>query len=95
MKQKILARLYELGIPELKKLSSLNKLNGDYINLTCKLPNGHISKILDDDKVYFADQVEKNNSDRCYGIAADETQIAIYEYGCGGTDAELVMWLKL
>lgn len=80
-----------LGVKELMEIDSLNKLNGDYINLECKLPNGKTGKILDDSKVYLAKEINKANSDRCYGIAADETQIAIYEYGCEGENAELIM----
>ncbi len=90
----ILQRLHALGIPELTAVQSLNLLNGDYINLECRLPNGAIGKFLDDDKTYYATQVEKTGSDRCYGVAADEQQIAVYEYGCNGTDAVLVAWVK-
>ncbi len=90
----ILQRLHALGIPELMTVQSLNLLNGDYINLECRLPNGAMRKLLDDNKTYYANQVEKTGSDRCYGVAADEQQIAVYEYGCSGTDAELVAWVK-
>lgn len=91
----ILKKLHTVGIEELTKINSLNKFSGDYINLECKLPNGKTDRILDDSKVYLANQIDKINSDRCYGIAADENQIAIYEYGCEGRDAELIMWIKL
>ena len=92
---KILQRLNSIGIPELAGLRKLNELSGSYINLECRLPNGKTGKILDDDKTYFGAQCERPGSDRCYGVAADETQIAIYEYGCNGTDAELILWTKL
>ena len=90
----IIQRLHSLGIPELSTIESLNELNGDYINLECTLPNGSIGKILDDSKIYHANQVDKVGSDRCYGIAADEKQIAVFEYGCRGTDAVLIAWVK-
>lgn len=90
----ILQRLYALGIAELTTIRSLNLLNGDYINLECRLPNGAAGKLLDDDKTYYAAQVEKIGSGRCYGVAADEQQIAVYEYGCSGTDAVLVAWVR-
>ncbi|MDD4689327.1 MAG: hypothetical protein PHE51_06235 [Eubacteriales bacterium] len=93
MKEKILNRIYELGIEELKSIKDLNVLNGDYINLECKMPNGNTGKILDDNKKYYANQVD--GTDKCYGVAADENQIAVYRYGCNGTDAELVAWVKL
>ena len=47
-----------------------------------------------DDKTYYATQVERIGSDRCYGVAADEQQIAVYEYGSNGTDAVLVVCFR-
>ena len=95
IKSKIIERLHSSGIEELKSVVSLNELSGDYINLECTWPNGAIGKILDDRKKYYAIQVERSGSDRCFGVAADENQIAVFSYGCGGKDAELVMWIKL
>lgn len=93
--ERILRRLHALGIPELASLQSLHELAGSYINLECRLPNGMTGKILDENKAYLAAQVEKADGDRCYGIAADSEQLAVYEYGCNGADAILVAWLKL
>jgi hypothetical protein len=95
MQEKIINRLHSLGIEELKSVVSLNELDGDYINLECKLPNGTTGKILDDNSKYYGIQVERKGSDKCYGIAADENQIAVFSYGCNGRDAELVVWLAL
>ncbi len=92
--EKILDRLQRLGIPELAALHALNVLPGSYINLECRLPNGATGKILDDGRTYYAAQAEKPGCDRCYGVAADAEQIAVYEYGCNGADAVLVAWLK-
>lgn len=93
--EKILRRLHLLGIPELTTVQALNELPGSYINLECRLPNGQTAKILDDTKTYSATQVERADSKRCYGVAADDGQIAVYEYGCNGTDAVLVAWVSL
>ena len=95
MQTKILKRLHKLGIDELKTVDSLNELNGDYINLECKLPNGETGKLLNDKKKYWGNQVCQVGTDKCYGIAADENQIAVYLYGCNGIDAELIIWVKL
>ncbi len=92
--KEIIARIKTLGIPELAGVEELNELNGDYINLECVLPNGKTGKILDDNKKYWAAQVEIPGSEKCYGIAADERIIAVYRYGCGGSDSELVLWTK-
>ena len=88
--KEIIARIKTLGIPELTTVEELNELNGDYINLESLLPNGETGKILDDSKKYWATQVEIPGSEKCYGIAADERMIAVYRYGCGGADSELV-----
>ena len=93
--EKILRRLHTLGIPELTTVQALNALPGSYINLACRLPNGQTAKILDDNKSYSATQVERTDNERCYGVAADDEQLAVYEYGCNGADAVLVAWVKL
>lgn len=93
--QSILQRLKTLGIEELTTVQTLNELPGASINLECRLPNGATAKILDDRKTYRGAQVEKTDSERCYGIAADDRQIAVYEYGCQGRDAELIAWVKI
>lgn len=95
LQEKIIKRLHSLGIEELKSVVSLTELNGVYINLESRLPNGSTGKILDDNKKYFATQIERPGSDKCYGVAADENQIAVFLYGCDGRDSELVLWLKL
>lgn len=95
MKEKILKKNHEINIPELKSITSLNNLEGSFVNMECELPNGTIGKVLDDNKMYYGTQVEKQNSDRCYGIAADENQIAVFEYGTDGVDGELVAWVKI
>ncbi len=93
--QKILSALHTLGIPELLNIKTLNKLNGDYINLMCELPNGQFAKILNDRETYYANQIDKTSDDRCYGIASDGKQLAVYEYGCEGKDAKLIAWIRL
>ena len=92
---KVIAKAHTLGIAELKQVKTLNVLEGSYINLMCLLPNGQTSKILDDTKKYLGTQIEIEGSERCYGIAADESQIAVYEYGCNGTEAILILWARL
>ena len=91
----ILSRLHSLGIPELLEIQTLNKLDGAYINLLCELPNGEFGKILKDTHLYYANQIDKKEDDRCYGIASDGKQLAVYEYGCGGKDAKLKAWVAL
>ncbi len=91
--QKILDRLHTLGIAELTEIRTLNRLNGGYINLSCELPNGKTGKILQDDCIYYANQIEKKSDDRCYGVASDGKQLAVYEYGCAGKDAKLIAWV--
>ena len=95
MKKTLLEKFKELGFEEFQELTGLNELRGDFINLECRLPNGSTAKLLDDQKRYYGAEVCKKGSDRCYGLAADEGQLLVYEYGEGGSDAELVLWKKL
>ena len=94
MQQKIIQRLHQLGITELKGVTALNELKGSYVNLEALLPNGERRKILDDDRTYLGCQVEIAGSNKCYGVAADETMIAVFRYGCEGRDSELMLWVR-
>ena len=92
MEKELLEEFWALGLEGLKTVTQLYELKGDFINLDCRLPNGQTAKLLDDEKRYYGAEVCKRGSERCYGLAADEGQLVVYEYGNGGADAELVVW---
>ena len=91
---RIIARLKTLGIAQLESVESLSLLDGDYLNNETLLPNGAFAKILDDSKKYWACEVCAGD-DGCFGIAANDTQIAVFSYLEGGKDCTLVAWIKL
>lgn len=95
MKEYLLSEIQKLGIQEFDKLHSLNILDGSYLNLEIELPNGIKAKLLDDNKKYYANQIDMENSDKCYGVAADEHFIVVYQYGCNGADAELIQMKRI
>lgn len=95
MEKKLLEIIKKLGISEFEKFKSLNLMDGSYLNIECQLPNGKVSKILDDNKKYYANQIDIEGTDKCYGVAADENFVAVYRYGCDGVDGELIIWKKL
>lgn len=39
-------------------------------------------------------QLRKKNSQRCYGLTADENYLLVCEYGEGGCDPEIVVYRK-
>lgn len=57
-------------------------------------PSGEKVKLLDDSKIYLGYQVEKHGSDRCYGLVADDKYLLVCEYGCNGTDLEIIVYKK-
>ena len=91
-REKLIAAFRSLGIEEMQQVSELYALKGSFINLEYSLPSGQKVKFWDDNKIYLGSQLHKKGSDRCYGIAADETYLLVSEYGDGGTDAEIVVW---
>ena len=56
------------------------------------LPNGQIVKFWDYNKIYVGNQLHKKNSDRCYGIIADEKYLMVSEYSGFGADAKIVVF---
>ena len=64
------------------------------MNLEYTLPNGAKVKLLDDTKIYLGYQLEKENSDWCYGLVADSEYLLLCEYGCNGSDPEIIVYKK-
>lgn len=93
MKEMLIEELNALGIQNLQ-LKDLNLMNGFYVNLEYTLTNGQSVKFLEDNRVYWVNQIEIPGSDRCYGIAADDKYLLVCEYGCNGTEPQIVVYKK-
>lgn len=93
--QKLINEFNALNIEGMPELTKLYGHKGDFVNLECTLPNGLKAKILDDSKMYYVAELPKQNSERCFGLVTDKKQLVVFEYSCGGNDAELVIWKKL
>lgn len=94
LKTQLIKEFNALGIEDLAEVTSLNVLKGSFINLTYTLENGQTVKLLNDNKIYLGNQICKKDSNRCYGLAADENYILVCEYGDNGYNAEIVVFKK-
>ena len=94
LKQQLVTEFNELGIEDMEENTDLNALYGAYINLQYTLPSGQAIKFWDDTRIYLGNQVCKKNSDRCYGLTADERYLLVCEYGENGSDAEIIVYKK-
>lgn len=94
LKERLIAEFNGLGIEDMAEVTDLNALRGAYINLQYTLPGGQKIRFWDDDRVYLGNQICKKNSDRCYGLAADEAYLLVCEYGENGSDAEIIVYRK-
>ena len=93
-KRRLIKEFNALGISDMPTITTLCQLSGAYVNLEYTLPNGEKIKLLDDTKIYLGYQVEKANSDRCYGLVADNNHLLVCEYGCTGAEPEIVVYKK-
>ena len=75
-------------------VADLNLLTGSYVNLSYPLANGSAVQFLRDNDIYLGNQVEQADSDRCYGVVANEDFILVCEYGCNGSDPEIVLYTR-
>ncbi len=91
LKQKLVEEINALEIDGLT-VDDLNLLTGAFVNLEYTLPNGTTVKFLKDKDIYLANQIERQDSERCYGVVADETFILVCEYGCNGADPEIILY---
>lgn len=94
LKAPLLAEFNALGIPDMAEVTDLNALPGSFVNLAYTLPNGQTVKLLEDEKIYLGNQLEKAGGGRCYGLVIDEGFLLVCEYGAGGSDPEIVLYKK-
>lgn len=92
--KRLMDEFNSLKIAGMPPVTGLCQLNGAYINLEYTLSNGKKIKLLDDRKIYLGCQIEKPNSSRCYGLAADKDCLLVCEYGCGGAEPEILIYKK-
>ena len=95
MKKVFIEEVNALGIPGLH-VDNLYVLQGSFINQAYNI-NGNEVKLLDDNAMYWGNQIVKDDlstgsGQACfYGIACCEKYILVSEYGKDGADAELVI----
>lgn len=94
LKKQLIAEFNGLGIEDMEEVTDLNALQGAYINLQYTLPGGQEIRFWEDDRVYLGNQICKKNSERCYGLTADENYLLVCEYGPNGSDAQIVLFKK-
>lgn len=93
-KAQVIAEFNALGIQDMPPVTELSQLCGAYVNLEYTLSNGQKVKFLDDRNIYLGYQLEKIDSDRCYGLVADDEYLLVCEYGCNGADPEIIVYKK-
>ncbi len=94
LKEKLIAAFNALHIPDMEEVTELNALKGSFANIEYALPNSQIVKFWDDNRIYLGNQLQKKESDRCYGIIADEKYLMVSEYSGFGTDAEIIVFKR-
>ena len=93
-KQALIAEFNALALPGLQ-VNDLNLLNGSYVNLAYPLPGGQAAQFLQDNRVYWGNQIEVPGNERCYGVVADETFLLVCRYGCAGGPRQRVLYKKI
>lgn len=92
-KEHLISEINALGIKGLA-VNDLNLLNGFFVNLEYPLANGQTVKLLKDNNVYLGSQIEVSGKERCYGVVSDKNYILVCEYGCNGSDPEIILYKK-
>lgn len=94
LKEKLIAAFNSLNIQDMEEVTELNALKGSFANIEYILPNGQPIKFWDDNKIYLGNQLHKKDSDRCYGIVADEKYLMVSEYSDYGSNAEVIVFKR-
>ncbi len=94
LKKQLIDEFNALGIEDMKKVTNLNALKGSFVNLEYTLPGGQTVKFWNDNKIYLGNRICKKNSDKYYGLIADENFLLVCEYGNNGDNPEIVVFKK-
>lgn len=93
LKQQIIEEINALGINGLI-VDDLNLLTGAFVNLEYPLSNDTTVKFLNDKDIYLGNQIERQDTERCYGVIANEKFILVCEYGRNGSNPEIVIYKR-
>lgn len=93
LKNSLISEFNALGIEDLQ-VNDLNLLNGFFVNLEYPLANGQCIKLLEDNNIYWGNQIERPGNGRCYGLVADDKYLLVCEYGCEGAAPEIVVYKR-
>lgn len=94
-KQRIIDEFNDLHIKGLPNVESLNVLDGSFVNLEYKLPNGALVKFLDDGATYFGNQLAcLSGGSRCFGLIANMEFLLVCTYEENGANPELILYKK-
>ena len=98
LKKILINEFNSLNIDGMGKVEELYPLNGSYVNMEYRLPNGIKTKFLHDDEIYLGNQVECicNDEDiqRCFGLVANTSFLLVCEYEENGVNPELIIYKR-
>lgn len=93
-KKTLIKEFNALGIKSMPEVTELTPLNGSFVNMEYTLSNGEKIKLLKDENIYLGAELPKENSDFCYGLAADNEYLLVCEYGNEGSNPKIVIYKK-
>lgn len=93
--QQLIQEFNELHIPGMPEVTALIPLNGRFINMPYRLPNGQQATFLDDDSIYLGTRLPCAFDDsQFFGIAAGPDFLLVSLCADDGRDAELILYRK-
>ena len=98
IKKELINEINSLTIDGMPKIDDLIPLNGAFVNLEYRLPNGIKVRFLNEDEIYLGTQIECEFNDgelnRYFGIVANMNFILVSEYDEDGNNTELILYKK-
>ena len=94
-KAKLVQEINDMHIDGMPTLESIHPLNGSFVNIAYRLPNGNYVKFLDNDVTYLGNELPCIYDESiCFGIVCNMEFILICTYGANGNNPELITYKK-
>ena len=91
-KKNLMKEFNSLKVKGMPKVTKLYELKGSFINLKYKLQNDKEISFWNNNDIYLGTQLEKEDSNKCFGLVASANYLMISEYEENGDNPKIVIF---
>ena len=89
--QNLINAFNSLNVPDMPVLQKLYGHKGSAINFEVKLPNGVVTKIFEDNKIYYTAELKNEDKNLAFLLVTDKTQLVVLK-AKANDKPQIIIW---